>query len=114
MSYKIDRIESSMVKEVSYILMTEVKDPNVKFVTVTAAKVTSDLSYAKIYVTVLNKEYTKDTLKALNNAKGFIRNELKERMDIRNIPELEFVYDESIEYGNKIEKIIEYIHKDDN
>ena len=80
MSYKIDRIESSMVKEISYILMTEVKDPNVKFVTVTAAKVTSDLSYAKIYVTVLNKEFTKDTLKALNNAKGFIRNELKERM----------------------------------
>ena len=114
MSYKIDRIESSMVKEVSYILMTEVKDPNVKFVTVTAAKVTSDLSYAKIYVTVLNQEYVKDTLKALNNAKGFIRNELKERMDIRNIPELEFVYDESIEYGNKIEKIIEDIHKSDN
>ena len=113
MSYKIDRIESSMVKEVSYILMTEVKDPNVKFVTVTAAKVTSDLSYAKIYVTVLNKEYTKDTLKALNNAKGFIRNELKERMDIRNIPELEFIYDESIEYGNKIEKIIEEIHNED-
>ena len=114
MSYKIDRIESSMVKEISYILMTEVKDPNVKFVTITAAKVTNDLSYAKIYVTVLNKEFTKDTLKALNNAKGFIRNELKERMDIRNIPELEFVYDESIEYGNKIEKLIEDIHKNDN
>ena len=113
MSFKIDRISSDMVKEISYILMMEVKDPNVKFVTVTAAKVTSDLSYAKIYVTVLNKEYTKDTLKALNNAKGFIRNELKERMDIRNIPELEFVYDESIEYGNKIEKIIEDIHKED-
>ena len=91
--------------------MTEVKDPNVKFVTVTDAHVTNDLSYAKIYVTVLNKEYITETLKALNNAKGFIRNELKNRMDIRNIPELEFVYDESIEYGSKIEKIIEDIHK---
>lgn len=112
MSIKIDRIASTMVKEISYTLMTEVKDPNVKFVTVTAAKVTNDLSYAKIYVTVLNKEYIKDTLKALNNAKGFIRNVLKERMDIRNIPELEFVYDESIENGVKIEKIIDKIHHD--
>ncbi len=111
MSFKIDRISSDMVKEISYILMMEVKDPNVKFVTVTDAHVTNDLSYAKIYVTVLNKEYITETLKALNNAKGFIRNELKNRMDIRNIPELEFVYDESIEYGSKIEKIIEDIHK---
>ena len=113
MSFKIDRISSNMVKEISYILMMEVKDPNVKFVTVTDAHVTNDLSYAKIYVTVLNKEYINETIKALNNAKGFIRNELKDRMDIRNIPELEFVYDESIEYGNKIEKIIEDIHKED-
>ena len=59
--------------------MMEVKDPNVKFVTVTDAHVTNDLSYAKIYVTVLNKEYITETLKALNNAKGFIRNELKNR-----------------------------------
>ena len=112
MSFKIDRISSNMVKEISYILMTEVKDPNVKFVTVTDVKVTTDLSYAKVYVTVLNEEYIKETLKALNNAKGFIRNILKDRMDIRNIPELEFVYDESIEYGNKIEKIIDDIHKE--
>ena len=112
MSIKIDRIASTMVKEISYTLMTEIKDPNVKFVTVTDAKVTNDLSYAKIYVTVLNKEYIKDTIKALNNAKGFIRNVLKERMDIRNIPELEFVYDESIENGVKIEKIIDKIHHD--
>ena len=113
MSYKIDRIESSMIKEISYILMTEVKNPLVKFVTVTACKVTSDLSYAKVYVTVLNEENKKDVIKALNTSKGFIRNELKERMDIRNMPELEFVYDESIAYGNKIEKITEDIHKKD-
>ena len=111
MSIKIDRISSTMVKEISRTLYEDVKDPNVKFVTVTSAKVSSDLSYAKIYVTVLNKEHTKDTLKSLNGAKGFIRNVLKERMDIRNIPELEFVYDESIENGMKIEKIIDKIHR---
>ena len=51
-------------------------------------------------------------MKALKNAKGFIRHELMDRVDIRHIPELEFVYDESIEYGKKIENIIEEIHMD--
>ena len=52
MSIKIDRIASSMVKEISYILSTEIKNPHIKFVTITAAKVTNDLSFAKIYYTV--------------------------------------------------------------
>ena len=55
-----------------------------------------------------------ETEKALKNAAGFIRKELAERIDIRYIPELQFVYDESIEYGKKIEDIIEQIHKDNN
>ncbi|MBR6113316.1 MAG: 30S ribosome-binding factor RbfA [Bacilli bacterium] len=114
MSIKIDRIASNLVKEISYILMTEVKDPDVKFVTVTDCKVTNDLSYAKVYVTMLNHEFKKETMDALNNAAGFIRHELKERVDIRNIPELEFVFDESIEYGQNIEKIIDKIHEEEN
>ena len=111
---KIDRISSNLVKEISYILMTEVKNPDVKFVTVTDCKVTNDLSYAKVYVTVLNKDKIQETLEGLKDASGFIRHNLKERVDIRNIPELEFVYDESIEYGQKIEDIIEQIHEEDN
>ena len=112
MSVKIDRIASNLVKGISHILMTEVKDPDVKFVTVTDCKVTSDLSYAKVYVTVFNQDRIEETMKALKNAKGFIRHELMDRVDIRHIPELEFVYDESIEYGKKIENIIEEIHRD--
>lgn len=113
MSIKIDRIASNLVKEISYILMTEVKDPNVKFVTVTDCKVTSDLSYAKVYVTMLNNQYKVETMDALKSASGFIRHELQDRVDIRHIPELEFIYDESIEYGKKIEDIIEQIHEED-
>lgn len=112
MNIKIDRIASNFIKEISYILANEVKDPDVKFVTVTDCKVTNDLSYAKVYVTVFDQNKIKDTLKALNNAKGFIRNELMDRVDVRHVPELEFVYDESIEYGKKIEDIIEKIHED--
>lgn len=113
MSIKIDRIASNLVKEISYILMTEVKDPDIKFVTVTDCKVTNDLSYAKVYVTVFNKDRIKETMASLKDASGFIRHELNDRVDIRHIPELEFVYDESIEYGKKIEDIIEQIHEED-
>ena len=113
MSIKVDRIGSTLVKEISYILMTEVKNPDVKFVTVTDCKVTSDLSYAKVYVTVFNKDKIDETMKALKQASGFIRHELRERVEIRHIPELEFVYDESIEYGKKIEDIIEKIKEED-
>lgn len=68
-----------------------------------------------MYVTVLDDTKKEETLKALKNASGYIRRELAERVDIRHIPELQFVFDESIEYGNKIEHIIEQIHdKDEN
>lgn len=109
MSVKIDRIASNMVKEISYILANEVKDSDIKFVTVTDVKLASDLSFAKVYVTVFDQTKIKETLKALDQAKGFIRKKLAERIDIRHTPELSFVFDESIEYGNKIEKIIEEI-----
>lgn len=113
MSVKIERIASMLEKEISYILMTEVKDPDIKFVTVTNVKLASDLGYAKIYVTVLDQNKKDETLRSLKAARGFIRRELANRVEIRHIPELDFVYDESIEYGKKIEDIIEEIHKDE-
>jgi len=113
MSIKIDRIEKEMIREVSYILSNEVKDQNIKFVTVTDCKVTNDLSFAKIYYTVLNINKKDETNASLKQASGFIRKMLSERMDIRHTPELTFTYDESIEYGKKIENIIEKIHEED-
>lgn len=113
MSIKTERIASSLVKEISYVIMTEVTNKHVKFVTITDCKVTTDLSYAKVYYTVLNEEYKEETAKALKSAAGFIRRNLFDRVDIRNIPHLEFIYDESIEYANKIEKMIDDLHEDD-
>lgn len=112
MSIKTMRIASSMVREISTILMLEVEDSNVKFVSINHVDLSADLSYAKVYWTTLNKEYNVVTKKALNNASGFIRKQLASRIDIRHIPKLEFVYDDSIEYGNNIENIIKEI-KDD-
>lgn len=110
MSIKIERIASNLEKEISYILANEVKDKNINFVTVTACKVTNDLSFCKCYFTVLDDSKRDETLKALKNAAGFIRRELMDRVDIRHIPEIEFIYDESIAYGKKIENIIERIN----
>ncbi len=114
MSIKIERIASSMEKEISEILRLEIKDEQIKFVTVTACHVTNDLSFAKVYVTVLDENKIDTTIKALNNAKGFIRKELANRLDIRHMPELEFIYDDSIAYGKKIEDKIKEIHEKDN
>lgn len=111
MSIKTDRIGSNLVKEISYILATEIKDHDIKFVTITDCKVTNDLSFAKVYYTVLDQKHQKETAKALKNASGYIRHLLHDRVDIRYIPELNFIYDESIEYGKKIENIIEDINE---
>lgn len=112
MSVKIDRLNSTFTKEISYILQNEIKDENIKFVTVTGCEITSDLSYAKVYVTIFDKDKKITTLKALDGAKSFIRGQLSKRVDIRHTPELRFIFDDSIEYGNRIEKIIKDIHRD--
>ena len=113
MSLKIERLNKLIMQEVSMILETEIKDQDIKFVTVTAVRTTSDLSYSKIYVTILNDERRKETMKALNNASGFVRKILADRIEVRHIPKIEFVYDESIEYGKNIETKIKEIHSDD-
>lgn len=113
MSIKIDRINHSMVREISYILANEVKDQHIKFVTITDCKVTNDLSFAKVYFTVLDDDKKIETLKSLKQASGFIRSKLCERIDIRHMPELEFIYDESIAYGKLIEDKIKEIHNKD-
>jgi len=108
MKIKQERINSNLQKEISYIIANEVKNPHLKFVTITAVDVTSDLSFAKVYFTVLGNKT--ETLEALKSAKGFIKRELGERVELRHIPELEFIYDESIEYGARIEEKIKEIH----
>ena len=111
MSIKTERISDALIEKISYIIANKVKNKHIKFVTITDVKVSGDLSYAKVYFTVLDESKKEDTLKALKEASGFIRHELRERVDIRQIPELNFVYDESIEEALKIENIIDKLHK---
>lgn len=112
MSIKIDRLNHEFQQVISEILYKEVKNPDLKFVTITGCDITNDLSFCKVYFTVLGKDKN-ETLKELNNAASFIRGEISKRVEIRHTPELRFIFDESIEYGEKIEKIINEINKDE-
>lgn len=110
MSIKNERISDALIEEISYIIANKVKNSHVNFVTITEVKVSSDLSHAKVYFTVLDDTKINETLKGLKESSGFIRHELRNRVDIRQIPELTFIYDESISEAKKIEDIIEKIH----
>ena len=107
---KIERLNHAFQEEISMILMTEIKDEDIKFVTITDVDTTNDLSYAKVYFTVLDDAKRQTTLDALNNAASFIRGELSKRVEVRHTPELKFIYDTSIDYGKHIEEIIEDIN----
>jgi ribosome-binding factor A len=111
MKIKTERISSEMVRELENIFLTEVNNESFKGVTITSAETTNDLSFSKIYF-INNGELDKIFVeKELNKANGYFRSMLAERLDIRHMPELKFVYDESIDYGMKIEKIIEDLNK---
>ena len=112
MNLKGERVASAIVQELGNILLTEVNDEDLKKVTITYATVTNDLSFAKVYFTTLDDEKRDKVIKDMNNASSYFRTELAKRIDIRHMPEIRFIYDESIEYGTKIEKIIEEINKD--
>ena len=109
---KLERIASQIVRELSSIFYEEVHNEILKNVTIIDASVTNDLSLAKVYYTFLG-DYDKVTIAAeLKNASSFLRTELAKRMDLRTTPELRFVYDESTEYGEHIDEIIEEIHNE--
>ncbi len=112
MSVKTERIANLLVREISDILQNEVYDEDIKFVTITGCKLDTDLSLAQVYCTVLNDSKREKCMHDLNGAKGFIKTELaKRKLEIRKIPDLRFIFDESVEYGNRIEKIIEDMKK---
>lgn len=107
---RLGRIEEEYKKELSQIIGYELKNPNVTgLISVTKVKVSNDLKYAKVYVSILNAKNLKDTLAGLKKSSGFIRSELAKRVNLRNTPELVFELDDSLEYGAKIDTILREI-----
>ncbi len=105
---KIARINTDLQREISYVL-AEAENKDFHFITVTAVSVTNDLSVAKVYVTILEDDKKEEIMTALLNAKGFVRSQLFDRVDLRKIPDIRFIYDESVARGMRIEKIIEEV-----
>lgn len=112
-SNRLNRISEEVKKVVSSIIMNDIKDPRVSNMTsVTNVEVTRDLRYANIYISVLgDKKSGEETIKGLESAKGFIRKEIGQNINLRYTPEPLFFLDTSIEYGIKISKMINDLKK---
>ena len=107
---RINRIDEEYKKELSNIIDRELKDPNITgLISVTKVKVSTDLKYAKVYVSIMGAKNLQETMKGLKNASGYIRTELAKRINLRNTPEITFEIDDSIEYGAKIDSILKEI-----
>ena len=110
---RFERINEELRKEISNIISFELKNPNATgLISITKVKVTNDLKFAKVYVSILNSKNIKDTLAALKKSSGFIRSEIAKRVNLRQTPELIFELDDSMEYGAKIDTILKDIMKD--
>ncbi len=111
-----DRVNAEIIREISEIISRKLKDPLITaMVSVTGADVSKDLSYAKIFVSVFSTDENKkhQTFDALKNDAKKIRYELSRSMRMRTVPELDFVLDLSIEYGDKMDKLLYKIAEDE-
>ncbi|GAB2722232.1 30S ribosome-binding factor RbfA [Paenibacillus thermoaerophilus] len=112
---RVGRVGEQIKKEMSLLLQNELKDPRIGFVTVTGVDVTNDLSIATVYLSVLGDDEQKETtLKALAQATGFIRSEIGRRIRLRKTPELQFKFDSSIEYGSRIDKLLNELREEES
>lgn len=111
--YRLDRISEEIRKEVSSIIKNNVKDPRISdMATIVKVVTSSDLSTAKLYVSVLGSDEERESsMLGLKKAAGYIRKELGKRLDIRHIPDLVFILDKSIDYSIEIAKKLEEISK---
>src|SRR5438477_10478390 len=108
---RIDRIEEQLRMELSEIIEREIHDPRVGLTTVTHVKVSPDLRHGRVFITVLGDDNErKKALEGLRSASSFVRRSLSKRLHhMRRIPELTFDYDESVEQGMRIEKLLDEI-----
>ena len=114
-SIKNTRINSEVRKEMASIISNGIKDPRISPMTsVTDARVTADLKYCTVYISVLGGEKAEqETMEGLKNAVGFIRRELAHTVNLRITPEIRFVLDKSMEYGEHIDRLINQLNASD-
>ena len=115
-SVKNTRINGEVLKELSNIIRSEIKDPRINPMTsVVAVEVAPDVKTCKAYISVLGDEKSqKDTITGLKSAEGYIRRQLARTVNLRNTPEIRFILDQSIEYGINMSKLIDEVTEHDN
>ncbi len=113
---RTSRIGEVIMRELAQMIQQEVSDPRVGMVTVSHVEITSDLKYAKVYVTRLNgvesEQDVSECIAGLTNAAGFLKRGIAKRVEIRSIPELRFLYDKSLEHGFRMDELIAKANKD--
>lgn len=115
-SVKNTRINGEVLKELSNIIRSEIKDPRINPMTsVVSVEVAPDLKTCKAYISVLGDEKSQqDTIAGLKSAEGYIRRELARTVNLRNTPEIKFILDQSIEYGINMSKLIDEVTQKDS
>ncbi|KTD72170.1 30S ribosome-binding factor RbfA [Legionella tucsonensis] len=107
---RTDRVAEMIQRKLAQIIPKEVKDPRLTgFVTISAVKVAADMGHAKVYFTVLNED-KKTATAILNAAASYLRSVLARSITLRTVPQLHFVYDESIEYGQRLSRLIDKVN----
>lgn len=111
MSHRIERVNTLIRKEISELIQYHLRDPRLdEFVTVTAVETSSDLKYAKIFVSSMGGQQQEEKiLSVLKSAAGFLRSELAKKAQMRRTPELSFHWDNSIEHGDRILRLIDEV-----
>ncbi len=110
--YRPDRVADQIRAEVSTMLAREVHDPGIGFLTITQVRVSPDLQVARVYYTTLGTDaQRRSTEKALRRASSFLRHEIGQRLRLRRVPTLEFLFDKSVETQDRVERLLQEIHE---
>ena len=109
----MEKIQKLVKEEISLIFLHKIQDPQLGLTTITKVKITPDLRFAKVFVSVMDKEKREDTINKINEISSLIRTELAHRVRLRRVPELEFLIDDTLDYVEKMEDIFRKIHSDD-
>ena len=101
------RLGDLIQRELAELIRLELRDPRVGMITITSVDVSPDMSHAKVFFTIFDKEKLEDTLHGLKRSAGFLRSQLARRGTMYTTPELRFEYDESVERGDRLSRLID-------
>ncbi len=111
---RVEKVQELMKQEISKIILRELKDPRLGFITVTDVECTGDLREAKVYVSLMGSEkQIKDSWEGLQSSLGYIRREIGQRIRLRFTPELKFELDKSLDYSAHIQELLLKVHAED-